>query len=377
MWLTMILIDDCRAICRVNTAALDDDFVGIKLEANKVRVSFPNGYRFLDTDGEYRRDIKNLCDILVDFKSKVMLDVDNKSSTSTLAFPFAEYRTVLCEYEMLKTYIPCSVDPNYQNAVSYCVNEAWEKIGWLYKTRKPALTLATPDLKKYKYIFRVWFSKETNIQIKSCVQAMYTMVDYTEKQSMQPDFVFGTNHFELLWKSLISMMFDAKPANKVLPSAKWKLNTGYQREYSDDSQAAIMLYNGKYYLLDAVFCKYGHSGKPEHLPQSDSVSKQITFGEWIAKNSEVCDKNLFSCFIMPFNRKDNLFKVDEFVSNVGESVIWKNMGAAEFHCENVAHIQGVVMDVRQVMYSLRPMPESDKKLLAECVETGLNAASRN
>lgn len=367
----MILIDDCRTICRVNTAALDDDFVGIKLEASKLCVSFPNGYRFLDTDGDYRRDIKNLCDTLADFKSKVMLDADNKSATSTLAFPFAEYKTVLCEYEMLKAHIPCYANPDYQNAVSYCVNEAWEKIGWLYKTRKPSLMSATPDMKRYKFVLNIWLSQETNIQMKTYVRAMISMVDYLDKRGMQHDFVFGTNHFEMLWRRLISLMFDAKPAKIVLPYTKWKLNTGYQREYSEASQAMIMFYNGKYYLLDAVFCKYGHSGKPEHLPQSDSVSKQITFGEWFTKNSGVSGKNLFSCFVMPFNSKDNLFKASDFVSNVGESVMHHNTGTASSQFGNVGHIQGIVMDVRQVMYSLRPVAESDKKLLAECVESGL------
>ena len=63
-------------------------------------------------------------------------------------------------------------------------------------------------------------------------------------------------------------------------------------------------------------------------------------------------------------------------SCLGESMIWQRMGVADFYCENVAHIQGIMMDVRQVMYSLRPMPESDKKLLAECVETGFGSVNR-
>lgn len=62
-----------------------------------------------------------------------------------------------------------------------------------------------------------------------------------------------------------------------------------------------MLYQGNVYVLDAKYYKYGATGKLSDLPESTSINKQITYGEFIAeqKNLRKTLGRIFMC-IMPF-----------------------------------------------------------------------------
>ena len=60
----------------------------------------------------------------------------------------------------------------------------------------------------------------------------------------------------------------------------------------------IMIYNGKYYVLDAKCYKYGWTGIPDHLPNGSSINKQITYGEYLEKHKGINADSVFNAFIM-------------------------------------------------------------------------------
>ena len=123
-----------------------------------------------------------------------------------------------------------------------------------------------------------------------------------------------------------------------------------------------MIYNGKYYILDAKCYKYGRTGIPDHLPNGSSINKQITYGEYLEKYKGVDTGSLFNAFIMPYNMADNPFKLTSFVGNIGD---WR------YNRKYYERIQGVVMDTRYLMYHYSGKPIKEKVALAKCIETVL------
>ena len=137
---------------------------------------------------------------------------------------------------------------------------------------------------------------------------------------------------------------------------------------------SIMIYNDKFYVLDAKLYRYGYSGRADHLPNGQDINKQITYAEYIEREKGISNDRLYNAFIMPFNSAKNLFMnidadgnpipaITDSIGNIGEAVgDWKP------NPKNYERVQGIVMDTRFLMYNYIGMPDQQKKVLADVIE---------
>ena len=150
------------------------------------------------------------------------------------------------------------------------------------------------------------------------------------------------------------------------PRSRWLLSHGKYKEKRPLMPDTIMIYNGKYYILDAKCYKYGWTGIPEHLPNGSSINKQITYGEYLEKYKGIDTNSLFNAFIMPYNMEQNYFELTSVVGNIGEAV-----GDWRHNKKFYERIQGIVMDTRYLMYHYTGNPMKEKVALADCIEAVL------
>ena len=86
------------------------------------------------------------------------------------------------------------------------------------------------------------------------------------------------------------------------------------------------------YVIDAKFYKFGVSGNPADLPESSSINKQITYGEYIAtqewfRERYGDDVPVYNAFLMPYSALDNRFGTNDIFVNIGEATgDWKISG---------------------------------------------------
>ena len=196
------------------------------------------------------------------------------------------------------------------------------------------------------------------------------MLEYMDEKTSDKQFYFGTDDFDHVWEKLIDRAFGERDKEKYFPRSRWLLDYGKYKEKHPLMPDTIMIYNGKYYILDAKCYKYGRTGIPDHLPNGSSINKQITYGEYLEKYKGVDTGSLFNAFIMPYNMADNPFKLTSFVGNIGEAV-----GDWRYNRKYYERIQGVVMDTRYLMYHYSGKPIKEKVALAECIEAVLGRAA--
>ena len=195
-----------------------------------------------------------------------------------------------------------------------------------------------------------------------------------DEQSSDRQYFFGTGYFERIWEKMIDRAFGIEDKEKYFPRTRWLLDYGKKKEKTPLYPDSIMIYNGKYYVLDAKLYRYGWTGIADHLPNGTDINKQITYGEYIARTKRVPNERLYNAFIMPYNKADNpFFVIDEHdqvvpvmtgdIGNIGEAVgDWKqNMQFYE-------RVQGIVIDTRFLMYNYIGMPEQQRAELAHCIE---------
>lgn len=411
--------DDIKKHCHVNTNEDGDRFVGIKADSDEVMVYFPIGYDLPESDIQIRKDIKNLVQILSEFTTKEdrLLAVNKFAAPQTVDFPINAYRNVI-EYfldnnsnyyvetdPVFKTSAKGTQDwtktvkeqtplvqtkngissfiftdftvrsslPNYNKQITqinrYCVYEAFEKLGWLYVPYMPEVPGEHPDIKTSISIVNTKLQSTNDDKKKTLFKSMKSMLEYVDEKTTERQFYFGTDDFDHVWEKLIDAAFGVENKEQYFPRTRWLLDYGENKIKRPLIPDSIMIYNNKYYVLDAKCYKYGRTADAGDLPNGSDINKQITYGEYLETSKGINNDSLFNAFVMPFNSANNRFEITSYMGNIGEAVgDWKYKDPMK----NYERIQGIVLDTRYLMYHYLGNNVKDKVNLSECIELVLN-----
>ena len=399
--------------CHVNTNEDGDTFVGVKADSDNVVVYFPLGYQLPKDEYTLKKDIQCLFRILSRFtvKEDKLIHLKKHEAPQTVNFPIKAYLDIIeyylstgnyyyekeVQYELgghgrtdwgktLKKVVPLVQgrsfiytknvarvnNPKDNNFITelnkVCVYESFEKLGWLYGGLTTQKTTFTFDTKQAIAILDLKIHQVNDQKIKDLFNAMKAMIKYMDERTVDKQFFFCTNRFEYVWQAMIDKVFGIADKDRYFPRAKWVVRQGTDKGIPRHTLEpdSIMLIGKKYYVIDAKYYRYGATGRIDHLPNSADINKQITYGEYIKNTSDPGNENLFNAFLMPFNQMNNIFGFNEFMGNIGEATgDWRNPPL-----ENFEKIQGVVIDVRYLMYHLEGNHDVEKQKLAEVIEAG-------
>ena len=404
----MDLQKNIRDRCHVNTNDDGDSFVGVKADTDDAIIYFPIGYQLPANDDDLRVDINNLLGVLAAFmKEDRVIEVSKFEAPRTVDFPMHAYLKVIRSFlRMGRYYIETdpqfrtdtkgktswprtvreqralvqkngslvftnmtvrSVTPNANKQITqihrFCVYEAFEKMGWLYVPFMPDKPGPHPGIKESIYILDKKLVATNDDVEQELFNAMRDMLVYIDERSSDKQYFFGTDFFENVWERMIDKAFGVEDKEQYFPRTCWLLDYGRDKEKRPLQPDTIMIYGDKCYVLDAKLYRYGWDPKPEHLPNSADINKQITYGEYIEQTSRLPNEKLYNAFIMPYNKENNLFMLNSNFGNIGEAVSdWKA------NVKNYERIQGIVVDTRYLMYNYIGTSDQQKKEMAVCIE---------
>lgn len=404
----MDLQKNIRDRCHVNTNDDGDSFVGVKADTDDAIIYFPIGYQLPANDDDLRVDINNLLGVLAAFmKEDRVIEVSKFEAPRTVDFPMHAYLKVIRSFlRMGRYYIETdpqfrtdtkgktswprtvreqralvqkngslvftnmtvrSVTPNANKQITqihrFCVYEAFEKMGWLYVPFMPDKPGPHPGIKESIYILDKKLVATNDDVEQELFNAMRDMLVYIDERSSDKQYFFGTDFFENVWERMIDKAFGVYDKEQYFPRTCWLLDYGRDKEKRPLQPDTIMIYGDKCYVLDAKLYRYGWDPKPEHLPNSADINKQITYGEYIEQTRRLPNEKLYNAFIMPYNKENNLFMLNSNFGNIGEAVSdWKA------NVKNYERIQGIVVDTRYLMYNYIGTSDQQKKEMAVCIE---------
>lgn len=362
---TALVDDDIKKHCHVNSNEDGDRFVGIKADSDNAMVYFPIGYQLPETDNEIRTDIKHLIQVLSEFTTSEdrLLAINKFAAPQSVDFPINAYKSVIEYYFSIGGKYYVEVDPTFKTSATgkqdwprtvrnqvplvqqkggvssfiyteftvrattpndskqitqinrFCVYEAFKKLGWLYVPYMPEQPGPHPDVKTSIAILTSKLGATNDDKKRNLFQAMKDMLEYMDEKTSDRQFYFGTDDFDHVWEKLIDRAFGEKDKDKYFPRSRWLLSHGKYKEKRPLMPDTIMIYNGKYYILDAKCYKYGWTGIPEHLPNGSSINKQITYGEYLEKYKGIDTNSLFNAFIMPYNMEQNYFELTSVLAH--------------------------------------------------------------
>lgn len=401
-----------RDKCRVNTNFGDDTFVGIRCENNTITINFPLGYAISKDDKGLRKDILLLIDtIRKTTKRKDSNIVNEVKEYNKTAFPIQAYIAVINDFyvrgyfkekqiiyskakrgkidwnrtiKTQKSYIqdgnPYYLDfitkknSNNDNMITFihefCVYESFLQVGWLFCGVIPQKPRIKYNEKLFKSILKDKITNTFNDKDKLLFINMLTIVNYYGDTDSKCNYEYGTYRFEYVWEKIIDNVFGISNKKDYFPNTTWML---YSDKYENNllEPDTIMTYNNNVYILDAKYYKYGVTRKVADLPNSASINKQITYGEYVDtqerfKKIHGYNMKVFNAFIMPFDFVKSRYLGDSHMVKIGYGIShWKN------NVKDYEKIQGILIDVKMLMSINIKNDEKRIMKLAELIETNI------
>lgn len=402
--------------CSVSNIAGSDDFVGVRIVNGTPEVVFPMGFSLSNSDEQIRRDIINLLTVLRDFTNRREGSSAKGIADGENAFPLFSYQYIILDYisngyyrekeiyytngvkgkiNWKKTIQKVQPQLNNGNVVylenivktsrikeenlitqihKYCVYVSFLKFGWLY-----VFSEKLPPKPEIKFNYTLFmttlqaaFSSTFNVEKKQLFKSMMNIIaQEKDTQNARLDFSFGVNRFEYVWEGMIDYVFGEDHKERFFPHARWHIIY----ECCDNISSAlapdtVLIKDGKAYVIDAKYYKYGITRLSSDLPHSDSIQKQITYGEYLcnpdsakATGRQGDYSAVYNAFVMPFNGAKSSSKY-EFIGIA--TADWKS---SQLSYEKVV---GLLLDTRHLIevYSRYNLQEIDR--IVSAIESGAN-----
>lgn len=394
-----------RERCVVNTNRNSETFVGVRCEGGEVRVQFPLGFGLSEDERGLQRDIFLLLQTLRRTTEQRGSRIAGEAGRERReAFPMQAYLSVLLDFfergyyrerehvyrtakrgkihwgRTIKTIRPLvqGQDVVYLDFVTrqsknseselitriheYCVYESFAKAGWLFLAGMPE----KPGVRLQKQLFlHVLYRKLTQTfddKNRRLFQSMIEILRYQGDPEAEGDFSYGTGRFEYVWERLIDQVYGVGNKEDFFPGTTWRIG-GSVTPGSHLMPDTVMVYRGNVYVLDAKYYRYGATFRPGDLPESSSVHKQITYGEYIAMQRRFRERygegfQIYNAFLMPYHAADPgqpLLRIGEAVSD------WKS------NEKSYERVQGILVDVKYLMQCRAGADAQECMRLADCI----------
>lgn len=394
--------------CRNATNREGDTFVGIKSEnidgKHNLSIHFPLGYKISDTEDVVRDEILELVTVLQEYndeRSRIS-KISPEQVLKTVRFPVQAYMTVIMEYlnngyyqikeEQFargtagQVHWPRTVLLETKNAIptengivypkfrvkqhnetdkdliteinKFCVYQSYVRLGWIYKLPLPQKPRPVDNIELYREFLNEKKLRTNVDKDKRLFQSMLDILNFENTTDDPEQFYFGTNNFEYIWERLIQATYGNVEKDYYFPRTKWLLNIGRERENAALEPDTVMKDDKDIYILDAKYYKYGVTRLPFDLPNSSSINKQISYGEYVTYNEKFVEERkngmeVYNAFLMPYDSKYEIYNFKKQVDNyysIGEAISeWKDGK------EKYQRVQGILVDIKWLIKNnIRP-----------------------
>lgn len=316
-------------------------FVGIKIDEGIVKVFVPKVFR---EDEDWKKDIRLFLKSIEIAKTKNTENINKGSNNTDNVWPIDSYLWLINDYlenglyynrekkisrsnsgkiEWKRTLqqVPIYSDGNiiYDQLITskmtpandmithiykLCLRQSIDKIGWLFNYNFHIQIDQIVSIKEM--IMRV--RKELNETFDDIKRIrfnhMLNILKTTEGDNMlSSHYSYGITNYYYVFETMVDMLFDGIAGDekkKYDPNGYWQLNGQSRFLASRLRPDTILKRNDKTYILDAKMYQYGATHDRSKLPETQSLQKQITYGDFVSNN--LMDKNIRNAFILPYNK---------------------------------------------------------------------------
>lgn len=200
-----------------------------------------------------------------------------------------------------------------------CLKHAINKIGWAfeynihvdanqYKSNNEMIYLIKKEMTStFEDIKRLRFKHMLNI-----------LQNVESDNALSNNYSYGIKNYYYVYEQMIDIFFKGiKQKKRYNPNGYWILNNEEKSKASSLRPDTIYKRNDETFIIDAKFYQYGATHDIDDLPQTESMQKQITYGDYIC--NEFGEEKVRNVFILPYNKFNKDFINDKNIERYNDS----------------------------------------------------------
>ena len=355
-----------------STGKDDDSFVGIKIKGNDILFFYPESYHLEENEEDIKNDIVDLIKTIS--IAKTQSKEESKAYDKSVGesdFALRSYLWVINDYlkngyyiNREKTYkknqngkvnwkktfdnqpiisngniiyneiiieAKNSVDNIIVEIHKYCLKLSIDRIGRLFGLNSNAIYVKPCTVEKKK-MYLTLLKKELSYTFEDDKKIRLThfcnVIQGLDTTFEGKDFVYGVDKYYYVFERMIDCIFgNVQDISDFYPSGKWHLIKTNQDIKSSDLRPDTVLINERsIYILDSKFYRFGFTGDPSDLPETSSIQKQITYGDFVLSNKKDDYDNIYNAFLIPYDKTRDVFKSDNNMQYIGYAKTNSNDG---------------------------------------------------
>ena len=335
---------------KINFVEKSTDFVGIKLNKDEIEIYVPQVFR---KEEKYKRDLLLFLNS-ISLAKTIELEKIKKGNKESLIWPFDSYLWMIKDY--LENGYYYNLEKKYSNSYNgkiewkktlrnlpiysggniiydklvtskmsasndmiaqiykLCLKQSINRIGWLYNynlyVEAQQLTSTTEMISIIQKELLNTFDDIKRMRFNHMLKIL-KVADGDNVVSSSS--TYGIENYYYVFETMVDMLFNGikDDKKKYNPNGYWKLNNKKEKIASSLRPDTILRRNCATYILDAKMYQYGATHKESDLPETQSIQKQITYGDYVCNT--IKDKKVRNAFVLPYNKELKEFKNDEDV----------------------------------------------------------------
>lgn len=391
-------------IC-VNVSDTNDSFIGIKYDKGNLKIIFPLGFNIPKDKVECKKCV-NLLFKTIKLSNEKKLDVEdgNNFVEGADGLPVDSYMWVLNDYisnglysdnetvyiqnklgkinwkRTFKTKFLIShnsliyLNPvvernsNIKNILSeihsVCIDSSIDILGPLFSGLSK-INSVYPSKSRLKYYIQIIEKEMLSTFADRKKTLLYHLKRILREQidnGNNPIRSFGIRNFEYVWEYMVDSIFGESNIEKYYPTTEYHIDGRDKYIPSKLRPDSLYTLENDFYILDSKYYKFGITGLNKDLPKSDSIQKQITYGQFINNNFNLYNtyNNIYNAFVIPYNKECNEFNLNKKFSYVGYSICnWELNRLCDPKCLKIAVILADTKTIIESYFS------GNKKLIEE------------
>lgn len=335
---------------KINPVTKSNDFVGIRIVDGEINIYVPQVFR---KESNYKRDLLLFLKSISLAKTLEKEKMDKGSNNLDSVWPINSYLWIIKDYlengfyynrekvysnsysgkiEWKKTIkqIPIYSDGNiiYDKLVTskmaasndliaqiykLCLKQSIEKIGWVYnynlKVEVQQIVSTSEMIATVRKEINNTFDDIKRMRFNHMLKILKT----TEgNKVISNEYTYGIENYYYVFETMVDKLFDGikeSEKKKYNPNGYWQLNNQKPGLASSLRPDTILKKDGATYILDAKMYQYGVTKDVRDLPETQSIQKQITYGDYAYH--QLNENKVRNAFILPYNKKLSCFAQDE------------------------------------------------------------------
>lgn len=404
------------------TGEQDKQFVGIKISNNQIEFYYPESYEMSPKEDKkmLREDILAILRTVNIAKTKSSdLSTYNSSFKSNNVFPLGSYLWIINDYltygryenkekkyvegiqgrinwKKTMKYNPVISNGNiiYTNIISEkkdqkdnliteiyrcCVKKAMDCVGWLYGLSFDSegvdyLSLFEKNYKYYLATINNELLKTFNDDKKIRLQNMKNIFTGLDDESINTrEVIYGVDSYDYVYERMIDEMYsNVEDISEFYPNGT--IDLVLEPKVKDSSNLrpdTVIVHNKKAYIIDAKNYRYGTTFNASDVPETTSIQKQVTYGEYVKRMQKDGEYDeIYSAFVMPYSKKNNIH-CDRFNKNIEFVGISSTKWYDDSENKN-RKIANLLIDMKFLIKNWNNKNEDNLSELLQSIEVNIN-----